>query len=171
MHISKYVQSCIPSASKCTIGPNYFCTPAIAKIISVKNVQLWVSTLNGIFLDYQILFSGTNNSFFKEQLLFSFSCIVKQKKISERSENFWKKFFLKIYSTDFWKKKIQNFSEHSKNFFLKIYLTILEKNFFLKIFWSLRNFFFLVYNTYNKKLNKSCSLHWTKFFCSWKKSC
>ena len=33
----------------------------------------------------------------KEQLLFSFLCIVKQKKISERSEIFWIFLFLKIY--------------------------------------------------------------------------
>ena len=39
-----------------------------------------------------------NNFFFsKAQLLFSFLCIVKQKKISERSENFWNFSFLKIY--------------------------------------------------------------------------
>ena len=33
----------------------------------------------------------------KEQLLFSFLCIVKQNKISEWSENVWKFLFLKIY--------------------------------------------------------------------------
>ena len=37
----------------------------------------------------------------KEQLLFSFLCIVKQKKISERSENFWKFFFSKIVNTQY----------------------------------------------------------------------
>ena len=30
-------------------------------------------------------------------MYFSFSCIVKQKKISQRSEKFWKFLFLKIY--------------------------------------------------------------------------
>ena len=34
---------------------------------------------------------------FKEQLLFSFLCIVKQKKISEQSEIFWNFLFLEIY--------------------------------------------------------------------------
>ena len=33
--------------------------------------------------------------------MFSFLCIVKQKKNSEQSENFWKKIFLKIYLTVF----------------------------------------------------------------------
>ena len=52
----------------------------------------------------------TNNFFFrnkkffsKEQLLFSFLCIVRQKKNSERSEKFWKFLFLKIY----FKKNVQ----------------------------------------------------------------
>ena len=50
-----------------------------------------------------------NKIFFsKEQLLFSFLCIVKQKKISERSEKFWKFSFLKIYSKkNIWKVGFQ----------------------------------------------------------------
>jgi hypothetical protein len=68
----------------------------------------------------------------KKQLLFSFLCIEKQKKILERSENFWR--FL----------------------FLKIYLTFFEKHFFSKIFVSIQFFFCF---SIHKKLNKSCSLN------------
>ena len=62
-----------------------------------------------IFLRLTKFFFRNKICFSKEQLLFSFSCIVKQKKNSERSENFWKKIFLKIYLTDFEKKKKSKF--------------------------------------------------------------
>jgi hypothetical protein len=62
-------------------------------------------------------FFRNKKKLFKEQLLFSFLCIGKQK-----SENFWR--FL----------------------FFKIYLTIFEKQKFSKIFGSIRNFF-LLFNT------------------------
>ena len=50
-----------------------------------------------IFFRLTKFFFRNKNFFSKEQLLFSFLCIVKQKKISEQSENFRKFSFLKIY--------------------------------------------------------------------------
>ena len=50
-----------------------------------------------VFFRLTIFFFRNKKFLSKEQLLFSFLCIVKQKKISERSENFWNFLFLKIY--------------------------------------------------------------------------
>ena len=49
-----------------------------------------------VFLDYQLFFQEQKKNS-KEQLLFSFLCIVKQKKILEWFENFWKIIFFEIY--------------------------------------------------------------------------
>ena len=68
-----------------------------------------------VFFRLTTFFFSNKKILFKEQLLFSFLCIGRQKKFSERS----------------------------KKFFLKIYLAILQKKFFSKIFGSLRNFFLL----------------------------
>jgi hypothetical protein len=57
-----------------------------------------------VFLDKQLFFSGTILS--KEQLLFSFLCIEKQKKNSEWSEIFWNFLFLKIYLTFFFQEQL-----------------------------------------------------------------
>ena len=46
---------------------------------------------NKFFLDYQLFFFRNKFFFSKKQLLFNFLCIVRQKKISEWSKNFWKK--------------------------------------------------------------------------------
>ena len=43
-----------------------------------------------VFFRLPTFFFRNKNFFSKEQLLFSFLCIVKQKKISEWSEHFWK---------------------------------------------------------------------------------
>ena len=53
--------------------------------------------LEVVFFRLNFFFFRNKKSFSKEQLLFGFLCIVKQKKISERSENFWKFLFSKIY--------------------------------------------------------------------------
>ena len=58
---------------------------------------------NVIFFRLTKFFFRNKKFFCKEQLLLSFLCIVRQKKISERSEKFWKFLFLKIY----FKKNIQ----------------------------------------------------------------
>ena len=55
------------------------------------------------FLDYQLFFSGTKKNF-KEQLLFSFLCIIMQKKISEGSDKKIFENFLNIFRTNFQKK-------------------------------------------------------------------
>ena len=52
---------------------------------------------NVIFFRLTNFFFRNKKFFCKEQLLLSFLCIVRQKKISERSENFWNFLFLKIY--------------------------------------------------------------------------
>ena len=49
-----------------------------------------------VFFRLTIFFFRNKKSLSKKQLLFSFLCIEKQKKILERSENFWKFLFLKI---------------------------------------------------------------------------
>ena len=49
-----------------------------------------------VFFRLTTFFFRNKKILFKEQLLFSFLCIVKQKKILEQSENFWKFLFLKI---------------------------------------------------------------------------
>ena len=49
------------------------------------------------FFRLTTFFFRNKKFFFREQLQFSFLCITIQKKISERSENFWKFLFLKIY--------------------------------------------------------------------------
>ena len=69
--------------------------------------------------------------------MFSFLCILKQKKISEWSENFWNFFFFKSRLVNFQKKKFQKFSDHSEFFFCF---------------------------TIHKKLNKSCYLDKKKLF-------
>ena len=81
-----------------------------------------------VFFRLPTFFFRNKKIFSKEQLLFSFLCIIMQKKFLERSENFWKIFFfLKLLSK--FSKKI--FLDHSEIFFCF---------------------------TIHKKLNKSCSL-------------
>ena len=62
------------------------------------NPPSWVTlTFFLKFFTDQHFFFQEQKKFSKEQLLFSFLCIVKQKKILERSEIFWNFLFLKIY--------------------------------------------------------------------------
>ena len=70
-----------------------------------------------VFFRLTTFFFRNKNFLFKEQLLFSFLCIGKQKKNSERSKNFWKKIFLKIYLAILQKKIFQNFSDRSEIIF------------------------------------------------------
>ena len=49
-----------------------------------------------VFFRLPTFFFRNKKFFSKEQLLFSFLCIIMQKKISERSEYFWNFFFSKI---------------------------------------------------------------------------
>ena len=66
-----------------------------------------------VFFRLPTFFFRNKKNFSKEQLLFSFLCIVSKKKF--RSDP--KKFFLKIYLTILEKKNFQKFSDRS-NFFL-----------------------------------------------------
>ena len=79
-------------------------------------VPLTIFFLN-FFCRLTIFFFRNINSLSKKQLLFSFLCIVKQKKISEQSESFWKFLFLKIYLTIFCDKLF--FVPEKKNVSLK----------------------------------------------------
>ena len=106
-----------------------------------------------VFFRLTTFFFRNKNFLSKEQLLFSFLCIEKQKKISERSENFWKKIFLKIYLTDFEKKKIQNFSDHSEIFFCFPIHKKLNKSCSLD-----KNFLFLKKKVVSLKKTKICRI-------------
>ena len=53
--------------------------------------------LKEVLFRLTIFFFRNKKSLSKKQLLFSFLCIGKQKKISERSEIFWNFLYLKIY--------------------------------------------------------------------------
>ena len=93
------------------LGPNYFFLSALKVPHSVLE-RIWIK---GSYLSQWLpqgerwppkeskswcieILHGQEQFFFKEQFLFSFLCIVKPKKISERSKIFWKKkIFLKIY--------------------------------------------------------------------------
>ena len=108
-----------------------------------------------VFFRLTTFFFRNKKILFKEQLLFSFLCIGKQKKISERS----KKFFFENLLSNFRKKK-----------FLKIFIF---QN-LLNGFWKIKNFkisritpkFFFAFQ-YLKNWTKV--VPWTKIFCSWKK--
>ena len=81
-----------------------------------------------VFFRLTTFFFRNKNFSFKKQLLFSFLCIIKQKKISERFE----------------KKIFENFLNIFRKKFQKFFFQITTKIFFCFII--------------HKKLNKSCSL-------------
>ena len=67
-----------------------------------------------VFFRLPIFFFRNKKNFSKEQLLFSFLCIIMQKKISERS----KKIFFENLLNNFRKKKFENFRIAPKFFIL-----------------------------------------------------
>ena len=87
-----------------------------------------------VFFRLPTFFFRNKKILFKEQLLFSFLCIGKQKKISEWS----KKFFFENLLNNFRKKKNLNFSDHSEIFFCFPIHKKLNKSCSLK-----KNFLFL----------------------------